>query len=267
MFKGWKRRTEEKSNIQEGWSAIELICLDLWSYAQVGDTDNDRVIVCMHAVYCHWIYLTKAALQFLLMCECNKCYFCTRAPQHTICASALDNYGSDLISQTCVIISAIKLQLFRIHIPISDLNYCGTHEPCMHGGTCENTAPDTYRCTCADGLSGERCEIVEHPCATQPCKHGGTCTLKEPSKFDSSRSNSTDENQGAVITVRGMRGMSSMGKPMGRAKTEGRGSSAARSNNTRNGGSPKAPASSPSSAEFTCSCAPGWTGSTCEISE
>lgn len=48
----------------------------------------------------------------------------------------------------------------------------------MHGGTCENTAPDQYRCTCAEGLSGTRCEIVEHPCATQPCKHGGTCTLK-----------------------------------------------------------------------------------------
>lgn len=48
----------------------------------------------------------------------------------------------------------------------------------MHGGTCENTAPDQYRCTCAEGLSGVRCEIVEHPCATQPCKNGGTCSLK-----------------------------------------------------------------------------------------
>lgn len=48
----------------------------------------------------------------------------------------------------------------------------------MHGGTCENTAPDRYRCTCAEGLSGDRCEIVEHPCATQPCKNGGTCTFK-----------------------------------------------------------------------------------------
>lgn len=61
---------------------------------------------------------------------------------------------------------------------VVDLNYCGTHEPCMHGGTCENTAPDRYRCTCTEGLSGDRCEIVEHPCATQPCKNGGTCTFK-----------------------------------------------------------------------------------------
>lgn len=60
----------------------------------------------------------------------------------------------------------------------TDLNFCGTHEPCLHGGTCENTAPDSYRCTCPEGLSGDRCEIVEQPCATQPCKNGGTCTLK-----------------------------------------------------------------------------------------
>ena len=53
----------------------------------------------------------------------------------------------------------------------------------MHGGTCENTAPDTYRCTCAEGLSGTRCEIVEHPCATKPCKNGGTCALKVPIIF------------------------------------------------------------------------------------
>lgn len=65
----------------------------------------------------------------------------------------------------------------------TDLNYCGTHEPCKHGGTCENTAPDQYRCTCAEGLSGEQCEIVEHPCATQPCRNGGTCTLKVRPRF------------------------------------------------------------------------------------
>lgn len=65
--------------------------------------------------------------------------------------------------------------------PISfftDLNYCGTHEPCKHGGTCQNTAPDKFHCTCADGLSGERCEIVEHPCATLPCRNGGSCAVK-----------------------------------------------------------------------------------------
>ncbi|CAH1364291.1 protein jagged-1b isoform X1 [Tenebrio molitor] len=56
-----------------------------------------------------------------------------------------------------------------------DLNYCGTHEPCLNGGTCENTAPDNYLCTCPEGFSGTNCEVVDNPCAPQPCLHGGTC--------------------------------------------------------------------------------------------
>lgn len=79
---------------------------------------------------------------------------------------------------------------------VTDLNYCGTHEPCMHGGTCENTAPDQYRCTCAEGLSGVRCEVVEHPCATQPCRNGGTCTLKDPVKYEAR--NKTEEEAAAA---------------------------------------------------------------------
>lgn len=58
---------------------------------------------------------------------------------------------------------------------VSDLNYCGTHEPCHNSGTCENTAPDQYRCSCAEGFSGVNCEVVENPCAPAPCQHGGRC--------------------------------------------------------------------------------------------
>ncbi|XP_050671184.1 protein serrate-like [Leptidea sinapis] len=60
-----------------------------------------------------------------------------------------------------------------------DLNFCGTHEPCQHGGTCENTAPDQYLCKCAEGFSGVDCERVDNPCAPQPCDHG-TCALAAP---------------------------------------------------------------------------------------
>lgn len=42
-----------------------------------------------------------------------------------------------------------------------DLNYCGTHQPCQSGGTCINTGPDKYQCTCAEGYSGANCERGE----------------------------------------------------------------------------------------------------------
>ncbi|XP_030370346.1 protein serrate [Scaptodrosophila lebanonensis] len=148
-----------------------------------------------------------------------------------------------------------------------DLNYCGTHEPCMHGGTCENTAPDQYRCTCAEGLSGERCEIVEHPCATQPCKNGGTCTLKP--------TNMTKQ----TTTYRSIRGMSSaMGKPISRRNSmrslaglraaQGQGQESTDIGSQQNGSSSTSRDAAhqlPPLVEFTCGCATGWTGPTCEI--
>lgn len=42
---------------------------------------------------------------------------------------------------------------------IPDLNYCGTHPPCLNGGTCSNTGPDKYQCSCPEGYSGQNCEI------------------------------------------------------------------------------------------------------------
>uniref|UniRef100_A0A8C9WQH9 Delta-like protein n=1 Tax=Scleropages formosus TaxID=113540 RepID=A0A8C9WQH9_SCLFO len=86
-----------------------------------------------------------------------------------------------------------------------DLNYCGTHQPCLNGGTCSNTGPDKYKCSCPEGYSGVTCEKgikahkplsgVQHCCRTadcitnsrssslsdvddcepNPCGHGGTC--------------------------------------------------------------------------------------------
>ncbi|KAG1935967.1 protein jagged-1 [Pimephales promelas] len=56
-----------------------------------------------------------------------------------------------------------------------DLNYCGTHQPCLNGGTCSNTGPDKYQCSCEDGYSGVNCERAEHACLSNPCGNGGTC--------------------------------------------------------------------------------------------
>ncbi|XP_013870854.1 protein jagged-2b [Austrofundulus limnaeus] len=56
-----------------------------------------------------------------------------------------------------------------------DLNYCGHHQPCINGGTCMNTEPDKYHCSCPQGYSGINCEIAEHACVSDPCANGGTC--------------------------------------------------------------------------------------------
>uniref|UniRef100_A0AAR2LV45 Delta-like protein n=1 Tax=Pygocentrus nattereri TaxID=42514 RepID=A0AAR2LV45_PYGNA len=56
-----------------------------------------------------------------------------------------------------------------------DLNYCGTYQPCLKGGTCSNTGPDKYQCSCADGYSGTNCERAERACLSNPCANGGSC--------------------------------------------------------------------------------------------
>lgn len=44
-----------------------------------------------------------------------------------------------------------------ITLPI-DLNYCGSHTPCLNGGTCKNQAPNDYACDCPLGYQGKNCE-------------------------------------------------------------------------------------------------------------
>ncbi|KAK2817570.1 hypothetical protein Q5P01_025761 [Channa striata] len=56
-----------------------------------------------------------------------------------------------------------------------DLNTCGTRQPCLNGGTCSNTGPDKYHCSCPDGFSGVNCQRVEHACLSNPCLNGGSC--------------------------------------------------------------------------------------------
>uniref|UniRef100_A0A673CAD7 Delta-like protein n=1 Tax=Sphaeramia orbicularis TaxID=375764 RepID=A0A673CAD7_9TELE len=57
-----------------------------------------------------------------------------------------------------------------------DLNTCGTKQPCLNGGTCSNTGPDKYHCSCPDGFSGVTCERADRSCRSNPCRNGGSCS-------------------------------------------------------------------------------------------
>ena len=52
-------------------------------------------------------------------------------------------------------------------------NAC-SYFPCENGGTCSNAGSD-YKCTCADGFSGNECEIT--PCSSYPCMYDGECEI------------------------------------------------------------------------------------------
>jgi uncharacterized membrane protein len=46
---------------------------------------------------------------------------------------------------------------------------------CEHGGTCKLSGT-SFKCECASGYDGKRCENDINECAASPCEHGGTCT-------------------------------------------------------------------------------------------
>ncbi|KAJ7987368.1 hypothetical protein DPEC_G00325760 [Dallia pectoralis] len=61
------------------------------------------------------------------------------------------------------------------HLCDKDLNFCGTKQPCLNGGTCSNTGPDKYQCSCADGYSGVDCGRADRACLSNPCSNAGIC--------------------------------------------------------------------------------------------
>ncbi|KAJ8285050.1 hypothetical protein COCON_G00039000 [Conger conger] len=132
-----------------------------------------------------------------------------------------------------------------------DLNYCGTRQPCLNGGTCSNTGPDKYQCSCPEGYSGVDCERAEHACLSDPCSNGGSCV--ETSQGFECQCAAGWSGPACTINV-------DDSAPQWTGRTclidanECEGRPCVNANSCRNliGG-------------YFCNCMPGWTGQNCDI--
>lgn len=142
-----------------------------------------------------------------------------------------------------------------------DLNYCGSHHPCVNGGTCINAEPDQYRCACPDGYSGKNCErgtLVArgwHWAGGWPAWRWGGTRASGLSEWEAL----PDPHPGASGKA-GSRGchMPNPSPTSGPRAAE----HACVSNPCANGGScHEAPSG------FECRCPSGWSGPTCALGE
>ncbi|WAQ94333.1 FBP1-like protein [Mya arenaria] len=56
---------------------------------------------------------------------------------------------------------------------LSDINECAS-SPCLNGGLCEDRI-NSYICHCVPGLTGDRCQSDVNHCLSQPCSNNGVC--------------------------------------------------------------------------------------------
>ena len=60
----------------------------------------------------------------------------------------------------------------------TDLDPCSHSLPCQNGGSCLNTGPDMYECSCAEEFEGVNCELNRtDECDPDPCENGATCVV------------------------------------------------------------------------------------------
>lgn len=57
-----------------------------------------------------------------------------------------------------VVVWTLFQSYFSCLYVLSDLELCAREKPCKNGGTCSNSGPSLYRCTCKKGYTGTTCE-------------------------------------------------------------------------------------------------------------
>ncbi|CAG0888765.1 unnamed protein product [Cyprideis torosa] len=70
-------------------------------------------------------------------------------------------------------------------VPADILSKCDScySFPCDNGGTCLSLPLRKYKCNCAPGYYGDKCQHVIDACYGSPCENGGTCKVKEHGRF------------------------------------------------------------------------------------
>ncbi|XP_058798231.1 protein slit isoform X2 [Phymastichus coffea] len=65
---------------------------------------------------------------------------------------------------------------------LAKCNVCYT-TPCQNGGLCEALPNKHFRCKCAPGYHGDRCQHKIDACYGNPCRNAGTCKVLEEGRF------------------------------------------------------------------------------------
>ena len=111
------------------------------------------------------------------------------------------------------------------------------NSPCQNGATC-SVVSNSVICTCAPGFQGTDCSIEVQPCSPNPCLNSGTCVVTGPESFKCECPVGWSGDDCSTVA-----------DPCDASPCENGGTCSSLGPGT----------------PYSCSCAPGFTGSTCSL--
>lgn len=87
----------------------------------------------------------------------------------------IDGHGGEDCS-TCLQGFAKTAEGLCVADPCNERSCLG---PNQLSGTCEPLATGDFKCACAPGFGGDKCDQAEGGCALDPCQNGGTCSTDD----------------------------------------------------------------------------------------